>query len=77
MPTAEDIGYLIEVEVSPIDDTPQDIAIAQYGPLEMDKDDKAKKLLEEVMAFKEKFHMELNKVNLMTIIKVPVVEPQL
>ena len=41
MPTAEDIGYLIEVEVSPIDDTPQDIAIAQYGPLEMDKDMKS------------------------------------
>lgn len=48
-----------------------------FDPLEMDKDDKARTLLAEVIAFKEKFHMELNKVNLMTIIKVPVVEPQL
>ena len=37
MPNAEDIGYKIEVEVSSLDD-PEDIAIAQYGPITIDKD---------------------------------------
>ena len=37
MPNAEDIGYKIEVEVSSLDD-PEDIAIAQYGPIIIDKD---------------------------------------
>lgn len=37
MPTAEDIGYIIEVEVKSLDN-PGDTAIAQYGPIEMDKD---------------------------------------
>ena len=37
MPSAEDIGYKIEVEVSSLDD-PDDIAIAQYGPIIIDKD---------------------------------------
>ena len=37
MPNAEDIGYQIEVEVSSLDD-PEDIAIAQYGPIVIDKD---------------------------------------
>ena len=37
MPSAEDIGYIIEVEVSSLDD-PEDIAIAQYGPIIIDKD---------------------------------------
>jgi len=37
MPNAEDIGYKIEVEVSSLDD-PEDIAIAQYGPIAIDKD---------------------------------------
>ena len=37
IPNAEDIGYKIEVEVYPIDDM-DDIAIAQYGPIVIDKD---------------------------------------
>ena len=37
MPNAEDIGYEIEVEVCSLDD-PEDIAIAQYGPIVIDKD---------------------------------------
>ena len=37
MPNAEDIGYKIEVEVCSLDD-PEDIAIAQYGPIIIDKD---------------------------------------
>jgi len=37
MPNAEDIGYQIEVEVCSLDD-PEDIAIAQYGPIVIDKD---------------------------------------
>ena len=37
MPNAEDIGYIIEVEVS-LYDNPKDISIAQYGPIEMDND---------------------------------------
>ena len=37
MPNAEDIGYQIEVEVYSLDD-PKDIAIAQYGPIVIDKD---------------------------------------
>ena len=37
IPNAEDIGYKIEVEVYPIDDM-NDIAIAQYGPIVIDKD---------------------------------------
>ena len=37
MPNAEDIGYKIEVEVYSLDD-PGDIAIAQYGPITIDKD---------------------------------------
>ena len=37
MPNAEDIGYQIEVEVSSLDD-PEDISIAQYGPIVIDKD---------------------------------------
>ena len=37
MPSAEDIGYKIEVEVSSLD-APEDIAIAQYGPIIIDKD---------------------------------------
>ena len=37
MPNAEDIGYEIEVEVCSLDD-PEDIAIAQYGPIIIDKD---------------------------------------
>ena len=37
MPNAEDIGYKIEIEVSSLDD-PEDVAIAQYGPIIIDKD---------------------------------------
>ena len=37
MPNGEDIGYIIEVEVS-LYDNPKDISIAQYGPIEMDND---------------------------------------
>ena len=37
IPNAVDIGYKIEVEVYPIDDM-DDIAIAQYGPIVIDKD---------------------------------------
>ena len=37
MPNAEDIGYKIQVEVYSLDD-PKDIAIAQYGPIIIDKD---------------------------------------
>ena len=37
MPNAEDIGYVIEVEVSSLDE-PDDISIAQYGPIIIDKD---------------------------------------
>ena len=37
IPNAEDIGYKIEVEVCPFDN-PDDIAIAQYGPIIIDKD---------------------------------------
>jgi chromosome segregation ATPase len=37
MPTAEDIGYIIEIEVTS-QEYPGEIAIAQYGPITMDKD---------------------------------------
>ena len=37
IPSAEDIGYIIEVEVASLDD-PDDISIAQYGPIIIDKD---------------------------------------
>ena len=37
IPNAEDIGYKIEVEVCSFDN-PDDIAIAQYGPIIIDKD---------------------------------------
>ena len=37
MPSAEDIGYKIEIEVWSLDD-PSDVAIAQYGPVVIDKD---------------------------------------
>ena len=37
MPNAEDIGYIIEVEVNSLDD-PGDVAIAQYGPIQIDKE---------------------------------------
>ena len=37
MPSAEDIGYKIQVEVYSLDN-PKDIAIAQYGPIIIDKD---------------------------------------
>ena len=37
IPSAEDIGYKIEVEVCSLDE-PNDVAIAQYGPIIIDKD---------------------------------------
>ena len=37
MPNGEDIGYIIEVEVFSLDD-PEDKAVAQYGPIIIDKD---------------------------------------
>lgn len=37
IPSAEDIGYKIEVEVCSLDE-PNDFAIAQYGPIIIDKD---------------------------------------
>ena len=37
IPNAEDIGYKIEVEVCSLDE-PNDISIAQYGPIIIDKD---------------------------------------
>ena len=37
IPSAEDIGYIIEVEVCSLDE-PNDISIAQYGPIIIDKD---------------------------------------
>ena len=37
MPNAEDIGYKIEVEVYSLDE-PNDISIAQYGPIIIDKE---------------------------------------
>ena len=37
IPSAEDIGYKIEVEVCSLDD-PNDISIAQYGPINIDRE---------------------------------------
>ena len=37
MPNAEDIGYKIEVEVYSLNE-PNDISIAQYGPIIIDKE---------------------------------------
>ena len=37
MPNAEDIGYKIEIEVYFLDE-PNDISIAQYGPIIIDKE---------------------------------------
>ena len=37
IPSAEDIGYKIEVEVCSLDE-PNDVSIAQYGPIIIDKD---------------------------------------
>ena len=37
IPNGEDIGYIIEVEVYSLDE-PDDIALAQYGPIIIDKD---------------------------------------
>lgn len=46
-----------------------------YDPLELMKNDKLLKKLDEVKEFKERFHIELNKVNMTTIIEVPIDEP--
>lgn len=55
----------------------KDNTLTLFDPLGFDKDNKAVDKLEEIRAFKERFHIELNKVNLMTMIEVPVVEPKL
>lgn len=55
----------------------KDNTLTLFDPIGFDKDNKAVDKLEEIRAFKEKFHIELNKVNLMTMIEVPVVEPKL
>ena len=41
MPSAEDIGYTIEIEVVPLDGDSDEVAVAKYGPIEMDKDMKS------------------------------------
>lgn len=48
-----------------------------FDPLELMKDEKLVKTLDEIREFKEKFHTELNKLNLQTLIQVPIDEPVL
>ena len=55
MPNAEDIGYIIEVEVFSLDD-PSDISIAQYGPIIIDKDMES---AVELLLTSEKTHFNL------------------
>lgn len=55
----------------------KDNTLTLFDPIGFDKDNNAVNKLEEIRAFKERFHIELNKVNLMTMIEVPVVEPKL
>ena len=51
MPHAEDIGFWIEVEVESIDDS-EDIAIARYGPINVDNE--TKNIITELLSYEKK-----------------------
>ena len=48
-----------------------------YDPLGLAENDRLVNLVDETTEFRERFHTELNKLNLTTVLEVPVDEPKL